>query len=464
MTQDKDRSPHEDGTDLAHQADSSLEDLRQILFGQQATKFEGELQDLGQRLTDRDTLAAIIAPVLGDAIRRQIRDARDEMIEALYPLIGQLVVRAVSEAIRDLARNIDAQMRTSLSLRAIWQRFWARVRGVSGTQMAFRASLPFEVTEVFLIHRETGLLLQHVSHDPDASTHSDLISGMLTAIRDFAQDAFGRGQEGQLDEIQYGERRILIEAARYAYLAVVLNGIEPSGFRAEMRERIIQIDHAYQETLRHYDGDATPLAGTESSLRSLVQLSEPRALSSTQKRVLAGAAGLVALCLVGACLAGVWTWQTIWVTPTPVPVAVEPTPTFTATPSPTTTATPSPTTTSTNTPTPSATLTPTPSPTHTPTSTATSTPSVTPTPSPTPVVGLMTGSAWLREGPSADSPRLGVVMQLGQTVEILAAFGEWYQVRWASQAQAAVTGWVPAQWVGTTTPIPVRIITPTPGS
>ena len=305
MTEDNDRPSHEDGPDFVSPPDSSLEDLRQILFGQQAARLEGELQDLEQRLTDRDTLIAIIAPVLGDAIQRQIRDARDEMIQALYPLIGQLVIRAVSEALRDLARNIDAQMRTTLSPRAVWRRFQARVSGVSGTEMTFRASLPFEVTEVFLIHRETGLLLQHISHDPDASPNSDLISGMLTAIRDFAQDAFGRGEEGQLDEIQYGGRRILIEAARYAYLAVVVDGIEPSGFRAEMREGIIEIDQAYKETLRHYDGDATALAGADASLRSLLQLSEPRALSSTQKRVLVGAAGFVAMCLVGACVAGV---------------------------------------------------------------------------------------------------------------------------------------------------------------
>ena len=48
----------------------------------------------------------------------------------------------------------------------------------------------------------------------------DLVSGMLTAIRDFASDAFGRASEGQLDTIEYGGA-ILIEAAQHIYLAVV---------------------------------------------------------------------------------------------------------------------------------------------------------------------------------------------------------------------------------------------------
>jgi hypothetical protein len=383
--------------------------------------------------------------VLGDAIRRKIRDAREEMVEALYPIIGQAVVRAVSEAIRDLARAVDAQMRTSLGPRAIWRRWQARLRGVSGAEMALRESLPFEVAEVFLIHRETGLLLWHVSRDPDASPDSDLISGMLTAIRDFAQDAFGRGKAGQLDEIQYGERCILIEAARHAYLAVVVNGVEPPGFRAEMRERIIEIEHGYEGVLRYYEGDPTPLAPVEGTLRSLITTAEPRALSPAQKRVLAGAFGLTVACLAVGCLAGGWAWRAVRSTPTPPPIAAAPTPTFTATPVPS--------------PTPTATLAP--SPTHTAAPTPTRTPTPTPTPTPAPVIGLMTGNVWLHEGPSTDSPRLGLILERGQTVELLAVLGDWCQVRWAARPQVEVTGWVALEWVGTTAPIPARIVMPT---
>ena len=452
MTDDRTHPAHagDTGNPQQPQADPSLENLRDILFGRyrrQIAELEAELDDLERRVTDEDALIAMIAPVLGDAIRRKIRDAREEMIEALYPVIGQAVVRAVSEAIRDLARTVDAQMRTSLGPRALWRRLQARIRGVSGAEIALRESLPFEVAEVFLVHRETGLLLYHVSRDPAGSPDSDLISGMLTAIRDFVQDAFGRGEEGQLDEIQYGERRILIEAARHAYLAVVVDGIEPPGFRAGMRDRIIEIDHAHDRTLRHYEGDPTPLAPVEVSLRSLVTAAEPRELSSAQRRVLAGAFGLTVVCLAMACLAGGWAWRVARATPTPLPVAVVPTPTGTATLSPS--------------PMPTATVTP--SPTDTPTPSPTRTPTLTPAPTPAPVIGLMTGNVWLREGPSADSPRLGIILERGQTVELLAVFDDWCRVRWAPQAQAEAVGWVPLKWVGTTVPIPARMVTPTIG-
>jgi hypothetical protein len=397
----------------------------------------------------------MITPVLGRAIRRSIRDARDEMIEALYPIIGQTTVRAVSEAIRDLARTIDAQMRTSITPQVIGRRLRGQVSGFSGAEMTLREALPFNVAEVFLIHRESGLLLWHISRDPDASSDSDLISGMLTAIRDFVKESFGRGEEGQLDEIQYGERRILLEAAQHAYLAVVIDGIEPPGFRADMRERIIEVEYAHERTLHPYQGDPTPLAPVEPSLRSLVTGAKPRELTAPQKRLLAGAAAMLLICLGGSCLAGGWAWQIARRTPTPLPVVIEPTSTFTATPSPTPTATPSPTATATLTPTPTPTRTPTPTPTPMPTAT------LTPTPTPASVIGVMTGSVWLREEPFADAPRLGVVLERGQPIEILAVSGDWYRVHWAPQTEAEVIGWAPAEWVGTTTPIPTWLVTPT---
>jgi hypothetical protein len=166
-------------------------------------------------------------------------------------------------------------MRTALDAKTIWRRLVARVKGIPGAEMALRESLPFAVDEVFLIHRESGLLLWHVSRSPDVSSDSDLISGMLTAIRDFAEDAFGRGREGDLDEIQYGERRILIEIAQHVYLAVVMDGIDPTGFRAKMRECVVEISHTHDRALREYDGDRERFSSVEPCLRSLFTAAEP---------------------------------------------------------------------------------------------------------------------------------------------------------------------------------------------
>jgi hypothetical protein len=434
--------------------DRPLETLREVLLRherQRMAALEAELDDLERRVTDRDALVGTISPVLGDAIRRQIRESREEMIEALYPIIGQLVVRAVSEAVRDLARTVDAQVRRSFDPRAAWWRIRARLGGASAAEASLRASLPFKVRQVFLIHRETGLLLRHISQDPEAARDSELIGSMLTAIRDFAQDAFGGGNGGQLEEIEYGDEHILLEASRHAYLAIVASGVEPPGFRAQMRERIVEIEHAHAETLRSFDGDASALAAAEASLQPLMEGVAPPQLTGTQRALMAAAGSLLVICLVVACLAGRWAWVGVFGTPTPMPVAVEPS----ATPTPTHTHTPTLTPTPTWTPTavPTHTTTPTPAPTSMPT------PSLTPTPAP--VTGLMTGNVWLRQEPRDDAPRLGLIAERGQQVEILAVFDGWCQIRWVPSPQVQAIGWVPLRWVGTLAPVPARLVTAT---
>ncbi len=420
--------------------EAGLEALRAILFGgyrERVAGIESRLEDVEHRITDEEALLATVTPVLGDAIRRRIRDAREEMIEALYPIIGQLVVRAVSEAIRDLARKIDAQVRTSFTPQVLWWRLRARIGGASPGELALREALPCRVMQVFLIHRETGLLLRHVRAEGEPEDDSDLIGSMLTAIRDFTEDAFGRGQEADLDVVEYGDRRILIEACEHAYLAVVVDGVEPPGFRAEMRERIIDIGNQYASVLRDYDGDPAVLSSTEASLRSLMGPPSPPALSGMQKRLLAGALGLLFVCVIASCFTGRWAWQAYRgrATPTAVPIIAEATATATTTRTPT------------------ATNTATPSPTHTAT--------LTPSPAPTPLAGMMTGHVWMRGQPSSTAPLLGIIIERGERVIVRAVYGEWCQIEWVPEGDSHVVGWVPLRWVGTIGPIPEQVTTPT---
>ena len=149
----------------------------------------------------RDKIAVAIAPILGEALRRQIYQAREDIIDALYPVIGQMVNKAVTEAIHDFARDVDNRIRKSTNLDKIVQHVQAHVQGVSYDEYQLRESLPFIIEEVFLIHRVSGLLIHYVSKEDDAISDRDIVSGMLTAVRDFARDTFQKG--GELGSLGY---------------------------------------------------------------------------------------------------------------------------------------------------------------------------------------------------------------------------------------------------------------------
>lgn len=441
----------------AEAADASLEELRALLARpdrQRSATLAARVETLEHRTSDPSELVAAISPLMGDIIRRKIQDSRDEMIEALYPIIGQLIGRAVAEAIRDLARTIDTRMRTSFSLGSVLRRWRGRVAGVPDAALALRDALPFRVAELFLVHRESGLLLQHLSNEPETADQADLVSGMLTAIRDFAHDAFGRGQEGQLDEIQYGTKRILVEASQHAYLAVVVDGIEPAGFRQALRERIIAVENAYAGALAHYDGNADPFAAVRPDLRPLLvssTLSEPASqagLSVGQRRIVVGMAALLVVCLLAACVGSALALRSALNRPAMTVVVV-----ITATSGPTAV----PTATATATPTPTATATPSPSPTASPTVTPTATamPTIRPTPGPSPVARVLQ-QANIRSGPGLEYEVLEIAASGREFVVVgRNAPAGWWQV---CCTQSGASGWVASalvQLAGSMADVPV---------
>lgn len=427
-----------------------FDELRRILLGQEQERLadlSGELGDVQRLLADKDALAAIIAPSLDSALRDKIQQNRDEMIEVLHPIIGQTVLRAVTEAIQDLARTVDARVRMTMTPQAVLRRLKAQASGVSGADLALRDALPFDVTEVFLIHRATGLLLRHVAGDGQATPDRDLVSGMLTAIRDFAADAFGRSQHGELGSIEYGDRRILIEAAEHVYLAAVVVGVEPAGFRAAMRELVFSVEKRYRYLLRTYQGDASAFAALDaplSSLRGAAPVIQGSRLTRRQKGALLGAASVVGACALATCVAGWWVVQAVN-RPLPTPVVI-----YVAAPSPTPSPPATATATATATPTPTAT----PTATETPAPSATPTASATPSPTPTRQVVMADVRANVRAGPGLAYP-VKLVADPGATFNLIGKSPDqvWVQICCLPDG---TSGWVSAAFTlpGAAAPTP----------
>ncbi len=446
--------------------DDSLKELQDILLRQDKEYLTETVKSVineaaARRIAEnRDEVAVTLAPVMGQAIREQIRDAQSDIVDALYPVIGRSIQRAVAEAMRGLARRVDDNLRQTFSMRRLVRRIQGRLHGLSDADLLLRDTLPFRVKEVFLINRASGLLLAHLSDDPAHTTDRDLVSGMLTAIRDFVHDSFGTEQEGELDEIQYGEVRILVEPGPWAYLAVVVDGIEPADLRHKMRGALSDVNRDYASVLAEYDGDPSGLAGVEDHLRPLLFASGEEARPESPRRTpwlgIGVVGALLFLCLALACW-GFWRLAEGGATPTA---------TASPTPFPTATMTATPTSTPTNTPTQTPTSTPTWTPTRTPTATNTPTPTYTPTATataiPAPYVGVMIGNVYLRSEPRDDSPLTGIAVDSGRPVEVLAVYGTWYLIRWPPGDPAGTSGWVPGRWVGVVAAPPPAIITPEP--
>jgi len=401
----------------------------------------------------------IISPIILPAIRNQIRNSRTEMIAALYPIIGQTITKAVSEAMQDLRRRIDASLQRSLNFRQRLYRFKNRISGVPAVDLILRDALAYKILHVFLIHRETGLLLQQVTNAQE-SQDSDMFSAMITAIGDFAHDALGSDED--LEEIQYGTSHILLRNGLYAYLAVVVEGVQPSGYASLMQHVVHLINLNYSDELQNFSGNMDRLHDFRGDLEVLLTPSsndlgsiEPEtSLSRGQKMALGwgalGALLLIALAVFG-CVFTVRLMPVAFSSPTQTTVvltATVPLPTATPTSTVTLTATPTATVTATATftLTPTATLTAMPSP----------SPAATLQPLPT---GRMLGDVWVRVKPERSSLFNPVVVLDNTPVEILAVYDIWVKISWKTEA-GNEEGWVPVRWVEISGEVPSAITTP----
>lgn len=414
------------------------------------------IQQMGFIITNtirdkRDELAEALGPIMSDAIRVQIRDSRKEMVEALYPIILETVMKAVREFLREFQRNIDARLKSAFSFRGLVNRTSAQMRGVSASELTLRESFAFSLEELFVIQHESGLLLAHHSASQEENDDSDLISGMLTAIRDFARDSFGDGDDSQeLREVEFGDERIIIQSGQYVYAAAVIKGIESTGFHARLQELVSELHIQHKPQLRDYRGDPATLPALTPQLETFAQsavtpeAAVPTEMTSGQRWLLAGGAGIVLLLTAVACFYLQFT-VALW------PVAFGPTPTTTPTVLPTATATQEPTSTLAPTATPTFTLTPTPTSTatSTPTNTSTPTPTATiePTSTPSPIPSPVTvRGVWLRDVPDLDAPT-GAALPEGTAVTILTQAGDWVEIAWTDANGEVQQGWVGIRWL-----------------
>ena len=295
---------------------------------------------------DHDDMAEVISTIIGEATRLQVTNSPNEIRDALAPIMLSSISQAVSDQIRELQQQIDARL-TSPENPNVVQKIWMRFTGVDPKEVMFRRSLPFEIRELFLIQNQSGLLISHFSAT-DQSSDSDLISAMLTAIRDFVGDAFQGSSSSELElrEIQYGDQQIIIKSGEAIYCAVVVHGILPEGFRAYLQRFVSELHLNHRNQFLNYTGDSSTLPDFHPQLNEFVEgisaengktAEEKKRKGSpslTKKQVMPWAMGCSIIALVMICLLTLFAYRllpvAIYGIPTSPPVIV----TVVATPTP----------------------------------------------------------------------------------------------------------------------------------
>ena len=201
---------------------------------------------------DQESIAQALAPEMGKAITAQIALERDSMVDALYPVIGSTIAKYMAEAIK----TINEKVSNSLSIEGVGRKIRSQVQGVSEAELILKESMPFRVQAIFLIHKASGLVIAEAQHSGEYQLESEMVAGMLTAISSFVNECIVQpGQISELNQIEYGESKIMLEIAGYCYLAVVTKGETPAPFIKKMRQTVSSIIISYGQSINEFNGN-----------------------------------------------------------------------------------------------------------------------------------------------------------------------------------------------------------------
>jgi outer membrane protein OmpA-like peptidoglycan-associated protein len=205
-----------------------------------------------QVLNSPGELARALGPEMGTAIKEQIILERDAMVDALYPVIGSTISKYMAEAIK----SINEKVENAFSMEGLSRKLRAKMQGVSEAELIFREAMPFTVQAMFLIHKGSGLVISEVQPSDSQRLESEMVAGMLTAIRSFVNDVIAQtGSISEIDQIDYGDSKIILEVAGYCYLAAVTNGDPPKSFIQKMRSTLGTIVQKQGKSIELFDGD-----------------------------------------------------------------------------------------------------------------------------------------------------------------------------------------------------------------
>ena len=137
--------------------------------------------------------------------------------------------------------------------------------GVVGYFAGMRLPKPFALENLFLIHND-GRLVSHVTKEENTNLDKDVVSAMFTAVQDFVRDSFQKGEVG-LRKLEIGDKNVVIEKGKSAYLALIYSGWPPKE-KFEMLAMLLRdIEERYKKRLERWNGTLKSLGGVDKMLQ-----------------------------------------------------------------------------------------------------------------------------------------------------------------------------------------------------
>ncbi|AEE18952.1 hypothetical protein [Dokdonia sp. 4H-3-7-5] len=205
-----------------------------------------DLEERQQHLSDRvgpilderllsfvEEMPKTLGPTITQTLKSEIKNSQDAVVEALYPIMGKMIKKYIQAEIKKLNDSISKKIDNAFSFRNIFKS--------KGKERPTAAALLKEeykayIEQILVIEKGSGLL--KASYSKTKTMDKDMMAGMLTAIKSFAEDAFERG-EMELERIDYQLYTIHLQNFSEYYIAVILSGIYDDEYKNKLDDVLL---------------------------------------------------------------------------------------------------------------------------------------------------------------------------------------------------------------------------------
>ncbi len=215
-------------------------------------------------------LSFALAPLIEGGLETSIKKSPDKITQILGPHMNKLINFFVSSEMKKWTVKLDRLVERSLTPQAIKWRIEAYWNGVSYVDLFLSRTFRYRVEQVFLIQKDSGILLCDVAREDEAVLSRDAVSAMLTAVLEFFNDSFQKKVEGA-NVIDFRNYKLLVEYGPEAILAGVVKAVSlPPDLSTLFKSTLDEIHIKYKEEFLAFKGDASIFDPASAELESCI--------------------------------------------------------------------------------------------------------------------------------------------------------------------------------------------------
>ena len=190
------------------------------------------------------------------AISKGIADNKETMIDALYPIMGGMISKYVTQAIKEMMETINKKIESGLSFERYKRKAKAKLTGVSETELLMEESSEATISSLFVIQKESSLLIAEANLENQEIDDAHMVASMASAIKDFINDWAQNTEPGsEVQILSYGNATLYIESAGSVFLVAFLDAEPDYEQRAEINAFFASVLKEYSDFFQHFDGD-----------------------------------------------------------------------------------------------------------------------------------------------------------------------------------------------------------------